>query len=75
MADRDALVLSYVHLANFPRASDALHMLRKVSSMVKPIIRARSWKVGELAEFYPDQANLLGMLISGGPPFRETKVK
>lgn len=66
MADRDALVLSYVHLANFPRASDALHMLRKVSSMVKPIIRARNWKVGELAEFYPDQANLLGLNVDRG---------
>ncbi|KAF7534715.1 hypothetical protein G7Z17_g13326 [Cylindrodendrum hubeiense] len=66
MADRDALVLSYVHLANFPRAGDALHTLKKIASMVKPIIRARNWKVGELAEFYPDQANLLGLNVDRG---------
>lgn len=28
--------------------------------MVKPIMRARRWKVMELAEFYPDEPNLLG---------------
>ncbi|KAH7156196.1 WLM domain-containing protein [Dactylonectria macrodidyma] len=66
MADRDALVLSYVHLAKFPRASEALHTLKKVASMVKPIIRARNWKVGELAEFFPDQANLLGLNVDRG---------
>jgi hypothetical protein len=60
MAEHDALVLSYVHLNNFPRASDALHTLKKVASLVKPIMRARNWKVRELAEFYPEQGNLLG---------------
>lgn len=60
MAEHDALVLSYSHLADFPRASDALQTLKKVASLVKPIMRARGWRVQELAEFYPDQANLLG---------------
>ncbi|KAI5462138.1 WLM domain-containing protein [Mariannaea sp. PMI_226] len=66
MADPDRLVLSYVHLAKFPRANEALHTLRKVASMVKPIMRARSWKVGELAEFFPDQPNLLGLNVDRG---------
>ena len=60
MTDHDALVHSYVHLAEFPRASEALHTLKKVASLVKPIMRSRGWKVKELAEFYPDQQNLLG---------------
>lgn len=60
MAEIDPLVLSYSHLAEFPRASEALYALKKVASLVKPIMRARRWKVGELAEFYPDQPNLLG---------------
>jgi DNA-dependent metalloprotease WSS1 len=63
MAEHDALVLSYSHLVEFPRASEALHTLKRVASLVKPIMRARAWKVGELAEFYPDQANLLGGLM------------
>jgi DNA-dependent metalloprotease WSS1 len=60
MAEIDALILSYSHLADFPRAKEAIHTLKKIASIVKPIMRARGWKVGELAEFFPDQANLLG---------------
>lgn len=56
----DALVRSYTHLRNFPRADEALLKLKKIASLVKPIMRARNWKVSELCEFYPDQQNLLG---------------
>lgn len=62
----DALVLSYTHLKSLPRQDDALHTLKKVASLVKPIMRARGWKVSELAEFYPDQQNLLGLNINKG---------
>ena len=61
MAEHDALVLNYSHLMHFPRQSEALHILKKVASLVKPIMRARQWRVNELAEFFPDQPNLLGM--------------
>lgn len=61
MHEHDALVSSYVHLAKLPRANEALHTLKKVASLVKPIMRARGWKVKELAEFCPNQQNLLGM--------------
>ncbi|RDW75989.1 hypothetical protein BP5796_06810 [Coleophoma crateriformis] len=61
MAELDALIFEYSHLKGFPREKDALHTLRKVSSLVKPIMRARNWKVGTLAEFYPEQQNLLGI--------------
>ncbi|KAG5657605.1 hypothetical protein KAF25_006169 [Fusarium avenaceum] len=66
MSEHDALVLSYSHLAKLPRASDALQILKKVASLVKPIMRARNWKVRELAEFYPDQQNLLGLNVNRG---------
>ncbi|KAJ4016496.1 hypothetical protein NW752_003621 [Fusarium irregulare] len=63
MAEHDALVLSYSHLPKFPRADDALQILKKVASIVKPIMRARNWKVRQLAEFYPDQQNLLDTML------------
>ncbi|KAG6037309.1 hypothetical protein E4U41_005210 [Claviceps citrina] len=56
----ESLVGTYVHLAGEKRAAEALVTLRRVASLVKPIMRARGWKVGQLAEFYPEQANLLG---------------
>ncbi|KAK3984816.1 zinc ion binding protein [Cladorrhinum sp. PSN332] len=60
-AEHEPLVLSFRHLQNFQRQDEALHALKKIASMVKPIMRARDWKVGELCEFYPDQKNLLGL--------------
>lgn len=66
MAERDPLVLSYVHLSGFPRADAALNTLKKVASLVKPIMRARGWTVNELAEFYPEQPNLLGINVNKG---------
>ncbi|KAI3338240.1 WLM-domain-containing protein [Ustulina deusta] len=66
MPEVDPSVLSYSHLADFPRAADALHTLKKVASLVKPLMRARGWKVGQLTEFYPDQQNLLGLNVDRG---------
>lgn len=62
----DALISQYQHLTNYPRGDEALFSLRKIGSMVKPIMRQRGWHVGTLAEFYPDQTNLLGLNINGG---------
>lgn len=58
--EHDALVASYRHLREMPRANDALYTLQKIASVVKPIMRARGWKVSELCEFYPSEQNLLG---------------
>lgn len=58
--EHDAQVLSYRHLRELPRADEALHALKKIASMVKPIMRARGWNVAELCEFYPSEQNLLG---------------
>jgi DNA-dependent metalloprotease WSS1 len=60
MPEHDPLVLSFSHLRNFPREKEALQTLKKIASLVKPIMRARGWIVKELAEFFPDQPNLLG---------------
>ncbi|TLD27314.1 hypothetical protein PspLS_04553 [Pyricularia sp. CBS 133598] len=62
MAEHDALFGSYSHLKNLSRQEDALHILKRLASMVKPIMRARGWRVRQLAEFYPDQQNLLDQL-------------
>ena len=63
MPEHDALISQYSHLAQFEREKDALHALKKIASLVKPLMRARNWTVGTLAEFYPDQHNLLGARI------------
>ncbi|KAI2604494.1 WLM-domain-containing protein [Hypoxylon fragiforme] len=66
MTEIDPLIHSFSHLADFPREKDALHTLKKVASIVKPIMRARNWKVGQLTEFYPDERNLLGLNVNMG---------
>ncbi|KAL6877072.1 WLM domain-containing protein [Trichoderma novae-zelandiae] len=66
MPEHDPLVLSYSHLAQFRRANEALTILKKVASLVKPIMRNRGWKVRELAEFYPNETNLLGLNVNRG---------
>jgi hypothetical protein len=60
MTDPDGLIGDYTHMQDMPDAEYALHMLRKIASCVKPLMRKRGWRVGTLSEFYPDQANLLG---------------
>lgn len=62
MSGVDEQIGAYTHLDKLDRAADALHTLKKIASLVKPIMRARGWRVGTLSEFYPDQQNLLGKL-------------
>ncbi|PVI08175.1 WLM-domain-containing protein [Periconia macrospinosa] len=64
MREIDAHFDAYEHLKHLPTDGDALHMLRKVASMVKPMMRKRGWKVGTLAEFLPDEPQLLGLNIN-----------
>lgn len=66
MREIDPLVLEYQHDKHRPREAEALHMLQKIVSLVKPIMRQRGWKVGTLSEFYPSQRNLLGLNINAG---------
>jgi len=62
--EHDALISSYEHLPTMPRAADALHTIRKIASLVKPIMRKHGWRVRILSEFYPDDQRLLGMFPS-----------
>jgi hypothetical protein len=62
----DPLVDEFRHLSQKSRPGEALQMLRKVASMVKPIMRQRNWRVGVLTEFYPAEANLLGENVNRG---------
>jgi len=64
--EQDSLFQTYEHLHKQPRADSALLLLRKVASLVKPIMRKRSWHVGVLAEFLPSQQNLLGLNVNHG---------
>ncbi|KAJ5724487.1 hypothetical protein N7493_006215 [Penicillium malachiteum] len=66
MRELDALIGEYRHEKKRPRESEALFILRKVASIVKPIMRQRAWRVGALCEFYPKQGNLLGINVNGG---------
>lgn len=66
MRELDPLVSEYQHEKHRPKQEEALVTLRKVASLVKPLMRQRSWRVGTLAEFYPHTPNLLGLNINQG---------
>lgn len=63
MREIDAHFDAYEHLKHLPREQEALRMLRKAASIVKPLMRKRGWKVGTLAEFLPDEPQLLGNFL------------
>ena len=65
MIEHDALISEYSHERHRPRESEALLMLRKVASIVKPIMRQRMWRVGTLAEFYPADRQPNGLILHG----------
>ncbi|RMZ85136.1 hypothetical protein DV738_g30, partial [Chaetothyriales sp. CBS 135597] len=62
----EPLVSVFEHLSDKPRGAEALERLRRIASIVKPLMRQRNWVVGTLAEFYPTEANLLGLNINRG---------
>ncbi|KAF2875046.1 WLM domain-containing protein [Massariosphaeria phaeospora] len=64
MREIDAHFDAYEHLKHLPHDRDALQMLRRAASLVKPMMRKRGWKVGTLAEFLPDEPQLLGLNIN-----------
>ena len=64
--EHEVTVAEFQHERHRPRESEALHMLRKIASLVKPIMRQRGWHVGVLTEFYPEERNLLGLNVNRG---------
>ena len=61
----ETFIQSFTHLKDRPNADRALHILQKVASLVKPIMRKHGWVLPVLAEFFPDSPNLLGKGIFG----------
>ncbi|KAF8913239.1 WLM domain-containing protein [Gymnopilus junonius] len=55
----DIFIQSFTHLNDMKNADKALHMLQRVASLVKPIMRKRGWVLPILAEFFPDNPSLL----------------
>ncbi|KAL8287071.1 hypothetical protein RQP46_004077 [Phenoliferia psychrophenolica] len=53
-------------LKSQPKSDEALQMLKKIYSLVKPIMRKHGWYLPTLAEFFPKQHNLLGINVNGG---------
>uniref|UniRef100_A0A8H7Y6U7 WLM domain-containing protein n=1 Tax=Psilocybe cubensis TaxID=181762 RepID=A0A8H7Y6U7_PSICU len=62
----DIFVQSFTHLKDKPNADKALHTLQRVASLVKPIMRKHNWVLPVLAEFFPDNPNLLGLNVNMG---------
>jgi hypothetical protein len=56
----DVYIKSFTHLKDRHRADDALKLLQRIASLVKPIMRKRGWILPVLAEFFPDNPNLVG---------------
>ncbi|KAF9643949.1 WLM-domain-containing protein [Thelephora ganbajun] len=56
----EVYIKSFTHLKDRHRADDALKLLQRIASLVKPIMRKRGWILPVLAEFFPDSnPNLL----------------
>ncbi|KAF2151366.1 WLM-domain-containing protein [Myriangium duriaei CBS 260.36] len=64
--EQDSLISTYEHLTSLPDPAEALLRLRKIASLVKPIMRKRGWHVGTLTEFLPEDQRLLGLNVNRG---------
>ncbi|TBU49292.1 WLM domain-containing protein [Dichomitus squalens] len=62
----DVFVQSFTHLNDKPNADQALDLLQRIASLVKPIMRKHAWVLPVLSEFFPEDPNLLGQDINGG---------
>ncbi|KAF9270762.1 WLM-domain-containing protein [Marasmius fiardii PR-910] len=60
----ESFIKSFSHLKNLKNPENALHMLKRIASLVKPIMKKHDWVLPCLAEFYPDEQNLLD--VGGG---------
>ncbi|KAG0083838.1 hypothetical protein BGZ92_010426 [Podila epicladia] len=58
------LVSTFTCLSSKKNHEEALRILKRVATMVKPLMKAHNWKIGTLAEFY--RSGLLGMNTNRG---------
>ncbi|KAI9099421.1 WLM domain-containing protein [Phlyctochytrium arcticum] len=52
------------------RKEEALELLKRVASIVKPVMKKRSWHVPVVREFLPTTPNLLGVNVNRGKEIR-----
>ncbi|THV06588.1 WLM-domain-containing protein [Dendrothele bispora CBS 962.96] len=62
----EVFVQSFTHLKDRKNADHALTMLKRIASLVKPIMRKHGWVLPTLAEFFPDNPSLLGEDVNMG---------
>ncbi|KAI9260555.1 WLM domain-containing protein [Phascolomyces articulosus] len=62
----DNVIQNYTVLKRKTRSDEALQLLKRVASQVKPIMRKRGWKVVHFCEFFPTNPNLLGVNVNRG---------
>lgn len=60
MVENDPLIGGLYYERFRPQAAEALQQLRMVSFLVEPIMRRREFKIGTLAEFWPEDEGLRG---------------
>jgi hypothetical protein len=63
MNKQDELVNNYQALIKKFRSEEALTLLKRLASQVKPILKNRNWTIKNLCEFFPTNPNLLGILL------------
>jgi adenylate kinase len=61
---QDELVKNYQELKKKPNSEQALNILKRLASQVKPILINRHWTIQNLCEFFPSNPNLLGKRCS-----------
>ncbi|MCJ1423414.1 hypothetical protein MMC29_001297 [Sticta canariensis] len=66
MAEPNAGILVYEHEPFRPREAEALHLLKTVGCLVKPILKQRGWKVDILCEFFVPRSQYLGLNLGRG---------
>lgn len=60
MTTSGILIQSFTHLKGRSKADQALPLLQRIASLVKPIMRKHGWVLPVLAEFFPESSNLVG---------------
>ncbi|KAI7903696.1 WLM domain-containing protein [Cokeromyces recurvatus] len=60
------LVKDYKILKSKPRSEEALQLLKRLASQIKPILSKHQWKITNLCEFFPRNPNLLGTNVNRG---------
>eukprot|EP00759_Apiculatamorpha_spiralis_P049300 PhF_6_TR4421/c0_g1_i1/m.5979 len=55
-----------IHTLGFEHDDRAKHILKSVLAYVRPVMKNHDFEVGNLDEFFPKDANLLGMNTNGG---------